>query len=358
MLKIKFKYLLLLLLPMFACGKEEGSNDILKIDSMYFPPVTGNLWETVSPKTLAWNDAELLALYEFLEYHHTKAFIILVDGKIAVEKYFNGHTATNTWQWNSAGKTLVAASIGISQQENLLKIEEPVSKYVGIGWTSAPNEKENLISIRNLLTMTSGLNDENNYLSVSNLSYLADAGTRWSYHNVFQRLMDVIQNASDQSFESYFDNRIASKIGMTGYWNNGLIFRIYHSNARSMARFGLLALNKGKWENMQIVNEAYFNECIQSSQSLNPSYGYFWWLNGKSSFMVPSGQGVYPGFLVPNAPANMYAAMGADDQRIYIVPDSKMVIIRLGENSGISQFNYAVSGFDAAFWEKMNLVIH
>ena len=39
---------------------------------------------------------------------------------------------------------------------------------------------------------------------------------------------------------------------MDGYWNYGLIFKIYHSNTRSMARFGLMALNKGKWNNEQL----------------------------------------------------------------------------------------------------------
>ena len=125
-----------------------------------------------------------------------------------------------------------------------------------------------------------------------------------------------------------------------------------------MARFGLLALNKGKWNNEQIINESYFNESVSTSQSINPSYGYLWWLNGKTSFRIPNEQNVYQGFLVPNAPADMYAAMGAKDQRIYVIPSKKMVVIRMGDASDPVHPNFAVSGFDNELWGKINAVIN
>lgn len=274
-----------------------------------------------------------------------------------MEEYFDGHTPTETWEWNSAGKTLVTAAVGIAQQENLLNINTRVSQYLGTGWTSQPIAKENLITSRHLLTMTSGINDASELVIVSNLTYLADAGTRWSYHNVFQRLMDIVARTSNQSYEAYFTTKLKNKLGMDGFWNNGIIFKVYHSNTRSMARFGLLALNKGKWNNEQIVNEAFFNESITSSQSINPAYGYLWWLNGKTSYMVPGSQRVFQGALVPSAPSDMYAAMGAKDQRIYIIPSKKMIVIRMGNASDPANPNFAVSGFDNALWEKVNAMI-
>jgi CubicO group peptidase (beta-lactamase class C family) len=144
---------------------------------------------------------------------------------------------------------------------------------------------------------------------------------------------------------------------MEGSWNEGVIFTIYHSTTRSMARFGLLALNKGKWNNEQIISESFLAECTNSSQDINPSYGYLWWLNGKSKYMVPGSQTVYQGALVPNAPADMYAAMGAEDQRIYVIPSKNMVVIRMGDASDPENPNFAVSGFDSALWDKINAVI-
>lgn len=349
--------LLLSILMVASCNKEDDVQPT-PIESMYFPSNTDNTWETKTPSSLGWNQSAVQPLKDYLIQKNTKSFMILVNGRIVMEEYFNGHTSTATWQWNSAGKTLVTTTTGITQQEGLLNINNKVSQYLGEGWTSEPIEKENLITSRHLLTMTSGINDASDLVIKSNLTYLADAGTRWSYHNVFQKLMDVVAEASNQDFETYFNAKLKNKIGMDGFWNNGLVFKIYHSNTRSMARFGLLALNKGKWKSETIINEPFVLESINTSQTINPSYGYLWWLNGKSKYMVPGAQTVYPTTLVPNAPADMYAAMGAEDQRIYVIPGKNMIIIRMGEASDPANPNFALSGFDNDLWQKINAVIN
>jgi CubicO group peptidase (beta-lactamase class C family) len=353
---MKFLNLLfLLLIPIAGCNKNDG--EITDPDeSMYFP--SGNEWETKTISSLDWDESAVQPLKDFLIQKHTKSFMIIVNGRIVMEEYFNGHTPSTTWQWNSAGKTLVATTTGIAQQEGLLNINNKVSDYLGSGWTSEPLEKENLITVKHLLSMTSGINDENNLVIKSNLTFLAEAGTRWSYHNVFQVLMDVVTDAGNQDFEDYFNTKIKNKIGMDGFWDNGLIFKIYNSNTRSMARFGLLALNKGKWKSEEILNESFFNSSTSSSQNINPSYGYLWWLNGKTSFMVPGSQTVYPGTLIPNAPSDMYSAMGAEDQRIYVIPGKKMVVIRMGDASDPLNPSFALSGFDNELWGKINTLIN
>ena len=345
---------LLLSLLLFACTK--SSDPLPTPTTPYFPPITGSNWETVSPSSLNWNAAGLQDLKSYLQQKGTKAFIILVNGRIVVEEYMNGHSYSASWAWNSAGKTLVTATIGIAQQQGFMNIQTKVSQYLGNNWTSAPIGKENLINSRHLLTMSSGLNDASELVTPTNLTYLADAGTRWSYHNVFQKLMDVVTTSTGQEFKSYFTSQLRNKIGMEGEWNYGLIFKIYQSNARSMARFGLLALNQGNWNGEAIVNANYFNESTTTSQQLNPSYGYLWWLNGKSSAMLPGSQVLFPGPLVPNAPADTYMALGKDDQKIYVVPSKKMVVIRMGEAADQS-FSLALSGFDNTLWAKIKAVM-
>ncbi|HRM11934.1 MAG TPA: serine hydrolase [Flavobacterium sp.] len=349
--------ILLLLLSIVSCSKNDNEIQQTPTESMYYPSNTSASWETKSLSSLGWNQNAVQPLKDYLNQKGTKSFMILVNGRIVMEEYFNGHTATATWEWNSAGKTLVASTVGIAQQENLLNINNKVSDYLGTEWTSMPLNKENLITVKHLLTMTAG-NDTKQYVIKSNLTYIADAGTRWAYSNIFQKLTDVVNKASNKPFETYFNEKLKSKIGMEGFWNFGTIFTIYHSNTKSMARFGLLALNKGKWNNEQIINESYFNESVSTSQSINPSYGYLWWLNGKTSFMIPNEQNVYQGFLVPNAPADMYAAMGAKDQRIYVIPSKKMAVIRMGDASDPVNPNFAVSGFDNELWGKINAVIN
>jgi CubicO group peptidase (beta-lactamase class C family) len=345
------------ILSILACEPPKDIPQPTDPNIMYFPPNNSSAWEEISMSSLGWNQDAVADLNNFLRDKNSKSFMILVNGRIVMEEYFDGHKENTAWAWNSAGKSLVAATTGIAQQEGLLNINDKVSKHIGNNWTSLPLEKENLITSRHLLTMTSGLDDEKQLVTKTNLTYVADAGKRWAYGNVFQRLMDVVSGASKQDFEDYFNAKLKSKIGMDGKWNMGVIFKIYHSNTRSMARFGILALNKGKWKDEQILNETYFNESTNTSQSINPSYGYLWWLNGKSSYMLPNNQTTFKGTLIPNAPADMFAAMGAEDQRIYVVPSKKMVVVRMGDASDKSNPNFAVSGFDNALWAKINAVI-
>ena len=351
---MKLLPILLFLMTTFTSCKKEN---LLADAVMYFPADSAAVWETVAPNQLNWNTDSISSLYTFLEQKHTKSFMILVNGKIAIEAYFNGHTSSSTWPWNSAGKTLVSATTGIAQQNGLLNINNKVSDYLGTGWTNMPLNKENLICVKHLLSMTSGISDTSQFVIKSNLTYMADAGTRWSYSNVFQKLMEVVSAASTQNFETYFNENLKNKIGMQGFWNFGLIYKIYHSNTRSMARFGLLALNNGLWKKEQVIDKNYFNASIQSSQSINPSYGYLWWLNGKTKYMVPGSQMVFTHALVPSAPLDMFAALGASDQKIYVVPSKKMVIVRMGDAADPSHPTFAASGFDNDLWEKINAII-
>lgn len=324
--------------------------------ALYFPPVGSTSWETTSPATLGWTDAQLNDLYSYLQTKNTKAFIILKNGKIVVEKYFGTFTADSNWYWASAGKTVTAMLTGIAQQEGLLNINYKTSQYLGAGWTSLPAAKEDLITIRHQLTMTSGLDDnvpDDDCTLPSCLAYKADAGTRWAYHNAPYTLLDkVVESASGISYNAYFQEKIRNKIGMSGVWLRNGYNNVLYSTPRSMARFGLLMLNKGKWDQTPILNDSvYFNAQVNSSQGLNQSYGYLTWLNGKSTHMLPTLQTVFSGALVPTAPADMYAALGKNDQKVYVVPSLKIVVIRMGESAGNIQL--AVSSFDSELWGKL-----
>lgn len=243
------------------------------------------------PSTLHLDKLEELKI--FLAEENSKSLMILVDGKVIVEAYFNGHRPNDLWQWNSAGKTLVTSIIGIAQQEKLLNINDKVSDYLGTGWTNMPIQKENLITIKNLLSMTSGIDDTKQLVIKRNLTHTADAGERWAYGNVFQKLIDVVEKASKQDFNTYFDTKIGKKLGMQGFWRFGQVFKTYRSDTKSMAKFAKLILNNGQWKGEQIIDKNFIKEAINSSQNLNPSYGYMWWLNGKEHFMTPKSQEVF-----------------------------------------------------------------
>jgi CubicO group peptidase (beta-lactamase class C family) len=352
------KYLLFILFAIgfIACSTDRESNEETNSDETYFPPIGSSTWETTSIQDLNWKQEKLQALIDFLQEKNTKSFIVLHKGKIVLEEYMNTHDASKVWYWASAGKTLTTAVTGIAQEEGLININNKVSDYLGNGWTSAPLAKENLITVKNLLTMTSGLDDTlGDDVSPSNLRYVADAGNRWAYAPVYVKLQDIISEKSNIAWNTYFNSKLRDKIGMTGNWITLGELSVYWSNTRSMARFGLLISADGKWENQQIIPKDFLNEALNTSQNINQAYGYLWWLNGKSSYRLPQAQFQFNGSLIPNAPADMYAALGKNDQKIYVVPSKELVVIRMGDAG--DDVNFGLSNFDNDLWARINDLI-
>lgn len=124
---------------------------------MYFPPTNSSNWEEKSMEDLGWNSQNYIQLKNFLETSNTEAFMILHNGKIVVEEYLNGFTATQRHTWNSAAKTLTATMVGIAQNDNFLNIDDSSQQYLGTNWSSLTDAQEKEITIKNHLTMTTGL---------------------------------------------------------------------------------------------------------------------------------------------------------------------------------------------------------
>ena len=108
-------------------------------------------------------------------------------------------------------------------------------------------------------------------------------------------------------------------------------------------------------DNTQIISEDYLSQATNTSQEINKAYGYLWWLNGKSTYHLPTTQIEFKGELIPKAPTDMFAALGKNDQKIYVVPSKKLVIIRMGDSA--EGTNFALSDFDDELWAKINAFI-
>jgi CubicO group peptidase (beta-lactamase class C family) len=361
-----YKILLVLLAFTSSCKKGDVPSDPENPGPSYFPPINSSEWQTVTPKSLGWNVSAIPDLNKLLEENGTRAFILLKDGKIVMEQYFGKNLTglasfnQNTiWYWASAGKTLTSFTVGKSQEEGFLKIQDKTSDYLGTGWTSLTSQQESLITIRHQLTMTSGLDDgvaDNHSFAPKDLIYKANAGMRWAYHNgPYTLLENVVKNAVNQDFDSYFKTKLADKIGMDGFWQWVDNDHVYFSTARSMARFGLLMLNKGSWNGSKIMTDSdYFNEMVNTSQQLNYSYGYLWWLNGKESFRIPESQIVFKGSITPNGPTDMVSGMGKNGQYVSVVPSQNVVLVRMGENPESVPVPFL---FLNEIWGKLNSII-
>tara|TARA_A100001037_G_C15113841_1_gene620388 strand:+ start:190 stop:1383 length:1194 start_codon:yes stop_codon:yes gene_type:complete len=301
----------------------------------YFPPNNSTIWDTVSHSNFNWCQNKIDSLYSFLDSSNTKSFILLKNGKIVLERYFNGHSDTSNWYWASAGKTITSFLVGIAQEEGYLEITDTTSDYLGNGWTNCNSFQEQKITIWNQLTMTTGLDNNVSFDCTDDtcLLYLSDPGTRWAYHNApYTLLRPVIENATGQGINLYAYQKLLHPIGMNGLFLYSNYNNIFNSTARSMARFGLLILNKGNWDGNQILSDTnYFNQMLNTSQMLNQSYGYLWWLNGKPSYMLPGSQFIFNGDITLNAPEDLVSALGKNGQIINVVPSQNLVWIRMGE---------------------------
>ncbi|MFZ6052876.1 serine hydrolase [Halocola ammonii] len=320
----------------------------------YFPPTDGSEeWETMDFTELGWCQERVDSLYNFLEEHNTKGFIVLKNGRIVLEQYFGTFTQDSSWYWASAGKSLAAFLVGLAQEQGHLDIDDPTSDYLGEGWTSCTPEQENFITVKNQISMTTGLDyevEDLDCLEPECLQFGTFAGEQWYYHNAPYRLVqDVVANATGQTFNQWTQSALGSEIGMGGLWLNYVRF----SKTRDFARFGLLMDAGGVWAGDTIMHDQeYFNQMITSSQDLNQAYGYLWWLNGQDNFMLPGFTFTFPGQLVNSAPETMYAALGKNDQKIYVVPDQNIVVIRIG-NAAIDDLA-AVTLFDSQLWTELS----
>lgn len=321
----------------------------------YFPPTDGSEeWETLNPESLNWCQEKIDSLYSFLEERNTKAFMILKDGKIVLENYFNGFEPDDLWYWASAGKTLTATLVGKALEDGFLDLEDPVSSYLGVGWTACDSIEEAERTVLHQLTMTSSFDNSTDLWNCTQpecfLCTDSEPGTEWHYHNgVYRLLIAVVEEATGVLRNPYTDQTIEEITGMSGFWVDNL----YYSKHRDMGRFGLLALNDFVWDGQPILNDSDFIEALTSpSQSLNPSYGYLWWINGQDSHMFPLNPISYQGSLIPTGPDDMFMALGANDQKIYVIPSENLVVTRQGDDA--SDGSPAASAFDIDLWAVLS----
>lgn len=325
----------------------------LTAQELYFPPITGTEWATTSPSELDWCQERIDSLYSFNERSNTKALIILKNGKIVLEKYFGTFTQDSLWYWASAGKTVTSVLVGHAQENGLLDITKSSKTYLGAGWSSCTAEQEDAITVRHHLTMTTGLEGrvpDDNCTEPSCLTYRAAPGTLWDYYNAgYLLLQDVVAKASGISYQQYYTRNLATRLGMGGLWLDGVLY----SRPRAMARFGLMLLAGGVWNGDTILHDReYFNAMKNTSQDLNLSYGYLFWLNGKGSYIQPGIPFVYSGDIIPSAPDDLYSGLGKNDQKVYVVPSQGLVVVRMGNKA--TDALPALSGYDDELWKLIS----
>ena len=315
----------------------------MDFDEYYFPPTEkGNdYWESIEPELLGWNGQEIQELVQLVKGSNSTGLLVLYKGRIVVEEYWDGWDQHTSKVMYSASKSVVAVLVGRAKQLGLLKLTDKVTDILGQGWSNAVPLVENQVTVLNLLTMTSGLNKL--------LTFEKQAGKLWKYNTTaYNKLHEVLEEVTGQGMAIVAAVGITNPLGMhDSLW----VGNFMKCSVRDMARFGLMTLAGGEWAGKPLlIGQAYYNAMLNSSQDLNPAYGYLWWLNGKGSWVHPDGS-TGEGYLLPEAPADMVAALGYADKKIYVVPSEHLVVVRHGEAADEDQ--PALSDFDSELWVKL-----
>ncbi|MCZ7528809.1 MAG: beta-lactamase family protein [Acidimicrobiia bacterium] len=260
----------------------------------------------------------------------------------------------------SCQKSVVAVLCVIGRDEGWLDLDASVTDVVGAGWSLEGDARaEARITVRHLMSMTSGLDP--------GLRVAAEPGTVWEYDNdAYHRLHAVLEAAAGTDLETLTRSRLWEPIGVrgarwvrragtgrvsvdaAGHPLSGLVM-----NAYDLARFALLVQRRGRWGDRTVVPAGAIDELLSPSSDLNPSYGLLWWLNGADAHRLPGrNPPLVAGPLVPGAPSDLVAALGANGQKAYVAPSLDSVLTRLGRSAS-GELLSALSGFDDEWWTRL-----
>lgn len=285
----------------------------------------------------------------------TLSLVVVHRGHIVHERYAEGvdiHTRTRTW---STAKSIAVTLFGILVDQGALALDEPL----GLDWlpdvSDAGNDPRDAITLRHVLNMSSGLYPVDSfgmeYATGSGLAYWAGAssargarqrglirepGTHWDYEN-YDTLLAVYAMkralGSDQGYREFPRRALLDRIGMrntlvsTDRFGDFILSSQVYTNARDLARFGLLYLQDGMWDGQRLISEDWIRFVRTPAPATGKTgnfYGGHWWL-------VPDDR--------MDVPRDAYSTAGNRGQYVIVIPSRDIVIVRRG-------LDYGKQGFD------------
>ncbi|MBZ5601534.1 MAG: beta-lactamase family protein [Acidobacteriia bacterium] len=312
----------------------------------------------VDPAKAGWTPAALDELAAYVQSQKTTGFLIIQDRKVIFEhnwplpadaanfaaNFTHGTDAHGALQEDvaSAQKSFIAVLAGVAIDKGLLDLSKPVSDYIGPGWSKATREQEKSITVRNLMEMSSGLTEK--------LTFEAPAGAKFFYNTpAYAILKPVLEKASGKKLDDLTRLWLTQPAGMKDtlwrerpavFANVGNATGLY-TTPRDMAKLGQLVLDGGKAaDGKRVISMAQLAALFERSAT-NPAYGRLWWLNGSSYTLRPAGARSETE-LIPAAPAELVAALGAQDRKIYIVRSRKLIVVRTGQAAPDRSFDQQV----------------
>jgi len=294
------------------------------------------------------------SLAQQMKEMHTAAFVVIKNDSLLHEQYWDGHSDTSHTNSFSMGKSITSILFGIAVAEGKIKgVDEKVSDFI-------PQYKQgmdSLLTFKDLLEMGSGINFNESYLSPFaypaeayyssdimewTLKYKVDTipGKRFIYLSGNTTIIGYcISKAVGKSLSDYASEKLWKPLGAEhpAYWSvdhDGGMEKAYccfNSNARDFARIGQLYLDSGRCDyHTNTISDAYgiataitYTQVVpkewvvaSTTPKLTAYYGYQWWILNYDHHIIPY-------------------CRGLKGQYIFVIPDKKMVVVRLGSEREI-----------------------
>lgn len=276
-----------------------------------------------------------------IESYDPVAFLVIQDGKILYEKYWEGYSDSSLSNSFSAAKSIVGLLVGAAIDDGYIKsVDQKVAEFLP-SFKEGGKEK---ISIKDLLTMSSGLDWDEAYSSlfspttaayytndlrklVDDLGVVEEPGKRYYYRSIDSEVLAmIVQAATGKTISEYASEKYWKKMGAhhDALWcldhKDGMekAYCCFNSNARDFARWGQLMLNRGKWGDQQLISETYLDETTTPAYYLTDDdgmhvsyYGYQWWIMDYNDYKIPYMRGIL-------------------GQYVFAIPEKNAVVVRLG----------------------------
>ena len=272
----------------------------------------------------------------FDSIHKTRAVLVIYKDQIISEKYADGFDKNSKILGWSMTKSIVSTVYGIMQHQGKLNVNDkaPIASW--------KNDERKNITIHNLLQMNSGLEWNENYETISdatkmlflerdmtkmqeNKPLVGTPNNTWNYSSGTTNLLSGILRSQFKTHQEYLDfwyTDFIDKIGMNSMvleadLSGNYVGSSYSwATARDWGKFGLLYLHNGNWNGEELFTKQWVDYVTTPTPGSNGTYGAQFWLNAENKFK--------------DVPKTMYFADGFQGQRVYVLPDNEMVIVRFG----------------------------
>jgi CubicO group peptidase (beta-lactamase class C family) len=282
-------------------------------------------------------------LLDLMQDRKTCAFLVIQDGKIKLENYWEDYTKETISGSFSMAKTVNALLIGkLLEEGKIASLDDDVKKYVP-ELKLVPDGK---LTIKDVLTMSASFDWHESYWNIFSLtaeSYYGDnlellmanlelretgTGSLWEYQSCCTQVLGyIIKNASGKSVAAYAREKLWEPLGAEydAIWsvdNEAGIeksFCCINATARDFARLGQMVLQQGKWDSVQVIDPAWIAQMTQPATNLKDEagnkvdwYGYQMWMINYKGHQIPYFRGILGQF-------------------IFMIPDKNAVVVRLGK---------------------------